>query len=200
MDSGRFGPSSGSSASGDDRFGYFGGMPSPGSVAGMPASTVPYAQSVAAPAGSTRPSWLPALAVAVVLALAACGGWLWTHQDAIVLPDHLGALAINTDVAAAQGQINLQTNDGKVASKVAAYGPSPAKTALVISRGANTAGYNLFTSPGLLHFGQVTCAAETGFVICLRADSGLAVVVQSGSPGVTPEVAAGYVQQAWDAQ
>jgi hypothetical protein len=36
MDTGKFGPPTGSSASGDDRFGYFGGTPSPGSAMGQP--------------------------------------------------------------------------------------------------------------------------------------------------------------------
>ena len=50
MDSGRFGPPTGSSASGDDPFGYFGGTPSPGIAASQPASAF---TGQAAPPGSS---------------------------------------------------------------------------------------------------------------------------------------------------
>ena len=51
MDSGRFGPPTGSSASGDDPFGYFGGTPSPGIAAGQPQASAFTGQS--APSGSS---------------------------------------------------------------------------------------------------------------------------------------------------
>jgi len=51
MDSGRFGPPTGSAASGDDPFGYFGGTPSPGIAAGQPQASAFTGQS--APSGSS---------------------------------------------------------------------------------------------------------------------------------------------------
>ncbi len=56
MDSGKFGPPTGSSASGDDRFGYFGGTPSPGSAMGQPKGSEPGAttsSAFGAPAAAT---------------------------------------------------------------------------------------------------------------------------------------------------
>ena len=229
MESGRFGPPIGSSASGDDRFGYFGGSPTPGSAMGQPAPSqfggpgpsaanpthgapqspfggpAPIAASSSgalAPVAPRRRTWLSLILAAVLVAALAGGGWWWLHRDAIVLPDHLGALALNSDVQAATGQLDVQTKSGNVTSRLAAYG-TPALTGLVVSRGAGvSSGLNAvpLTQAGLEHYGPVTCDSHSGFILCLRAEGDLAVVVQTSTSVATESQTADFVQQAWNAQ
>lgn len=228
MESGRFGPPIGSSASGDDRFGYFGGSPSPGSAMGQPAvspfggpapaanptqgapqssfggpsSTTSYTGSAFVPPAPKRRVWLPLVIAALLVAALAGGGWWWMHRGAIVIPDHLGSLALSSDLHMPNGQLSAQTPSGAVTSKLAAYG-TPARTGLVVSRGpgvsANLGAFSSGTA-GLSHFGPVTCASGAGLVICMRAEGDLLVVVQTSSSVATQAQAADFVQQAWAAQ
>jgi hypothetical protein len=195
MDSGKFGPPMSSSGSGDDAFGYFGGT----------APTTSYGTPVDQPPSRSRPRWLPVTAAAVVVALVGGGAWYLTHRDALVLPDHLGALQLTSTPAGANtGQVNIQTNQGNLKSVVGAYGPVPAKTALVVARGDTVsnglAGQAALNGPEVTHYGPVSCAQETGLIICIRIEADLAVIVQTGTPGVTEPQAADFVQQAWAAQ
>ena len=154
------------------------------------------------PATQQRRHWLLLGLVALLVVALAGGGWWWMHRDAIVLPDHLGALALNTDLAMPVGQLSAQTTNGSVTSKLAAYG-TPARTGLVVSRGpgvTNNLGAVPVNAAGLTHYGPVTCASGSTFIICLRAEGDLAVVVQTSSTVATEAQAADFVQEAWNAQ
>jgi hypothetical protein len=230
MDNGRFGPPIGSSASGDDQFGYFGGTaapamppalgqfgsapagPSADRIASEPQSpfggtaTIQGSPAASYPSASRRSAPWPVIAVAAVLVAAlAGGGWWWLHRDAIVLPDHLGALSRNTafDTGAVSGQMTFQTGNGDIKEALAGYGPSPVGTFLMVARGpgmADAIRQRDQNVSGLVQVGSAKCFAAKGIALCSRTEGDLAVVVETVGEAPTAEETAALVQVAWQAQ